>query len=138
MKNLFSILIITLLSITAFGQEKVSAFELSGAEFKFDVETYDFGDLFEGSKVSHEFNFTNVGDQELNVYKVQSDCDCIEVEWTKDPINPEGAGTIKVTFDSTEKIGAFYKSIEILSDDKATTKIIRIKGNIKEDFFKDK
>ena len=131
-------ILVFIVALNSIGQEKVSAFELSGAEFKFDVETHDFGDLFEGRVVKYEFSFENVGDQELNVYKVQADCDCISLDWTKEPLNPGESGRIIVSYDSSEKIGGFNKSIEILSDAKTTTKIVRIKGNVKEDFFKGK
>lgn len=113
------------------------AMQLSGADFEFSEETHDFGEFYEGKTVKVTFEFKNIGDQELNIYKVQSGCSCIDIEWSMEPIKPGDGGQITVYYNSTDRVGEFYKSIEVLSDAKTTTKIIRIKGLVKEDFFKD-
>lgn len=110
---------------------------LSGAEFKFDKEIYDFGEIFEGRAVEVTFSFTNVGDQILNLYKVEAGCSCTSIEWTEGTLQPGDSGTIKVTYDTKDRLGEFNKSIRILSDAKQPTKVIRIKGFVKQDFFGD-
>ena len=34
-------------------------------KFEFTEETYDFGEVEEGPKVTHEFNFTNTGNEPM-------------------------------------------------------------------------
>lgn len=111
---------------------------LSGAEFAFNTEIYDFGEIFEGQKVSTTFTFTNAGDQILNLYKVEAGCEsCIQLEYTRETLQPGDGGKIKVIYDSTDRLGEFNKSIVILSDAKQPNKVIRIKGYVKQDFFEE-
>jgi hypothetical protein len=142
MKGILAIVFIAFIGMLSAQEQKTErtreAFELISAKFKFEEETHDFGSIFEGRKVEYTFKFVNTGDYALNIYKVMSDCDCIELAWSDTAIASGQEGFITVTFDTTEKIGAFYKSIEILSDASSTTKIIRIRGEVKEDFFKGK
>lgn len=109
---------------------------LSGAEFEFNTEIHDFGEVFDGQKVTVTFSFTNIGDQILNLYKVEAGCEsCMEIVYTKETLQPGDGGTIKVTYDTTNRLGEFNKSMQILSDAKQPNKVIRIKGYVKQDFF---
>ncbi len=42
-----------------------------GAKIKISQESFDFGEVQEGSVVNHIFRVTNVGDSVLNIYKLR-------------------------------------------------------------------
>ena len=97
------------------------------AEFKFDQETHDFGKIPQGTPVSYEFKFTNVGTEPLIISKVESTCGCTVPEFPKTPVNPGATGTIKVTFDAAAS-APFSKMVTIRSNSKTPVKALYIKG----------
>lgn len=105
-------LILTLLmsfSIVSFAQS-------NAAFLKFDHKEFDFGDIKEGDKVSHDFTFKNEGKSPLILSNVMIACDCTTSEWPKEPIMPGKNGVIKVMFDSEGKDGQQKKVLVILSN----------------------
>jgi len=97
------------------------------AEFKFEQETHDFGKIPQGTPVSYEFKFTNVGSEPLIISKVESTCGCTVPEFPKTPVNPGATGTIKVTFDAAAS-APFSKMVTIRSNSKTPVKALYIKG----------
>src|SRR5690554_5815501 len=97
------------------------------AEFKFAQETHDFGKIPQGTPVSYEFKFTNVGSEPLIISKVESTCGCTVPEFPKTPVNPGAEGTIKVTFDAAAS-APFSKMVTIRSNSKTPVKALYIKG----------
>lgn len=85
-------------------------------QFVFEESRHDFGDIKQGNKVSHTFHFTNNGKTPLIISKVITTCGCTAPEYPKDPVPPGGKGSIKITFDSTGKVGKQNKVITILSN----------------------
>ncbi len=43
----------------------------TGAKIKFEEESYDFGEIKQGDRVSHTFIFTNTGDEVLILKRVR-------------------------------------------------------------------
>lgn len=86
------------------------------AQIVFAETSFDFGDLRQGDKVEHTFNFTNAGQMPLIISRVNTTCGCTASEWTKGPIALNKMGTIKVTFNSANKIGRQSKVVTIVSN----------------------
>ncbi|MCT1531455.1 DUF1573 domain-containing protein [Sphingobacterium daejeonense] len=121
MKKITSIcaVVIAFISLTAMG--------MLAAEFKFDKETHDFGKIALNKPVSHEYKFSNSGDEPIIISDVQPTCGCSVAEFTKTPVKPGEAGTIKVTFNAAAK-GPFTKSFIVKSNTKTPVKTLTIKG----------
>lgn len=102
---------------------------------KFTGESHDFGEVVEGKLASHEFEFTNVGNQPLIVNNVQASCGCTSPFWTKEPIMPGKTGKIKGTYNSAGRPGPFNKTLTVMSNAENSSKMLTIKGNVikKED-----
>ena len=85
------------------------------AEIKFDKTTHDFGTFSENNPiVSCTFKFTNIGDGPLVIHQAVASCGCTVPEYTQEPIMPGKTGTIKVTYNGTDKYpGHFKKSITL-------------------------
>ncbi len=98
-----------------------------------DSRTYDFGEVFQGSKVSHVFEFTNAGDETLSINRVRSSCGCTAVLVSEKSLLPGGKGEVEATFDSTRFRGAVSKTIYIYSNDpiNSVAQLI-IKGTVLE------
>ena len=119
MKTLYSFLIICLISLSTFSQNK--------AEFKFEKETIDYGKITLNANGVRVFTFTNIGSEPLIIDKIQSSCGCTVPEKPEKPIMPGEKGEIKVSY-NTKRAGGFSKSITIFSNAKSERKVVRIKG----------
>jgi len=111
---------------------KLSAAELTNAPVvKYDVESFDFGDIKPGSKVEHTFNLKNTGKRDLIIRDVKSSCGCTAVSPSKNMIASNESVPLKVVFDSTGKSGRQNKTITIITNDpKNPTTVLRISTNI--------
>ena len=96
------------------------------AEIKFDKTTHDCGTFSENNPiVSCTFKFTNIGDAPLVIHQAVASCGCTVPEYTQEPIMPGKTGTIKVTYNGTDKYpGHFKKSITLRTN--AKTEMIRL------------
>jgi len=96
----------------------------------FEDNTYDFGEIIQGEKVAHSFNFTNEGNAPLIISSVRASCGCTVPTWSKEPIEPGDSDEIKVVFDSDGKSGAQAKDITIVSNAVPNTSVLRITGEV--------
>lgn len=99
-------------------------------DIKFEQETWDFGQIQEGEKISFAYQFTNVGDAELVIRAANGSCGCTVPEFPKDPVPPGGKGIINVTFDSNGKTGMQHKTVTIISNTIPNTKVINVTGEV--------
>lgn len=98
------------------------------AKFKFDKKEHNFGTIKVGTKVEHDFHFTNNGKVPLVITGANSTCGCTIPEFSKEPIPPNGRGKVKVTFDSTGKIGMQDKHVTITANTYPKNTVIHMKG----------
>ncbi|HOY30789.1 MAG TPA: DUF1573 domain-containing protein [Bacteroidales bacterium] len=120
-KLLLSLLI--LFSVAVYGQNK--------AVIMFDKTVHDFGKFKEeGGKVSTEFNFTNNGNEKLEIATVKPSCGCITAEWTQTPVAPGGKGFVKVFYDPNRRPGVFEKSVWVSSNALVPEVTLNIKGEV--------
>ena len=88
----------------------------SGAQLVFFEDRYDFGEIKQGEKVSHVFEFENAGIEPLILIDVRTTCGCTASDWPRQPIMPGQIDSITVTFDSTGKSGINNKTITVVSN----------------------
>lgn len=101
-------------------------------EIVFDHESYDFGEIEEGTLAEHEFEFSNTGKEPLILQNVRASCGCTTPSWPKEPILPGQKGKIKAVYNSKGRPGGFNKSITVTSNAKTATKVIYIKGTVRK------
>ena len=74
-------------------------------EIVFNEEIRDFGELISGEIVVATFVFTNSGKHNLVINEVISDCGCVQVDFSKKPVEPSETGIIEIEFDSSGMFG---------------------------------
>ena len=97
--------------------------EISG--FVFDEKEFDFGTIKQsGGIVTHDFNFTYTGDEEIKIAGLPASCACTSGEISKQSFKKGDKGVLTVKFDPNlhaEPDGKFYKTVNILTEPKLET-----------------
>ena len=119
-----------LIYYVAYAQEVSAEDTAAFAQIAFDKTTFDFGDLNQGEKIEHIFEFRNVGKSPLMLSNVLTTCGCTVPEWSKAPVPYDSTGIIKVVFDSSSKIGRQNKVVTIRSNSKEGDSRLRISGMV--------
>lgn len=124
-------------SVSSFAQDKkvldnVGNANTAQANFKFNEEEFNFGTIKQGESVTHEFNFTNVGNEPLIISKAEGSCGCTVPTFPQEPILKNQSGVIKVTFNSTGKMGIQDKTVTLTSNALQNPMIIHIKGTVEK------
>jgi hypothetical protein len=100
-------------------------------KIKFKETTYDFGKIKQGEIASHEFVFTNEGDDTLKIEKVATSCGCTAALVSDKEIPPGKGGKVEVKFNSQGYGGNVAKVIYVLSNDpKEAQKGLEIKADV--------
>ena len=97
---------------TANGMDNVAADQMPTLVFSGDT-VHNFGLMHEGEMVEYEFPFTNTGKTPLLITSAAGSCGCTVPSYPHDPIAPGKGGIIKVSFNSSGKIGHQEKSVAI-------------------------
>jgi len=97
---------------------------------KFDKETYDFGKIKQGDKVTYDFKFTNTGKSPLIITNAVATCGCTTPTYPKTPVKPGEGGLIHVTFDSAGKTGLQDKMITITANTNPAQSRVHLIGEV--------
>jgi hypothetical protein len=98
---------------------------------KFANESFDFGKVKQGDKVSYEFKFTNTGKSPLIIQNAVASCGCTIPEWKpKTPILPGSGGVIMVTFNSAGKSGLQDKQITVTANTAPAQSMVHLVGEV--------
>ncbi len=124
MKKIVLVLFIGLLGFSLTAQDKI-------AKIEFKTETVDYGEIAKGADGVRVFEFANTGNAPLIISKVSSSCGCTIPKKPKDPILPGKTGEIQVKYD-TNRVGPIRKAITVISNADTPTKVLKIKGEIKD------
>ena len=125
----FATLLLFGIGLVGFAQENGEE-PLTGAKISFSETSFDFGEITQGDKVTHIFEFENTGNEALVLSNVQTTCGCTAPEWPREPIAPGKSGSIKVVFNSTGKIGMQNKVITIMSNAVNSPARVKIETNV--------
>ena len=107
--------IVCLVSILLSGLSGTLAF--AAPELQVPDPNFDFGEVFQGDKVLHVYEFTNQGDEALLIERVRSSCGCTAVLVSEKNLPPGGKGELQANFDSSRFRGAVSKTIYLYSND---------------------
>lgn len=98
---------------------------------KFTENVYDFGKIPEdGGMVSHEFEFINIGNNNLVIIDATAQCGCTRPSFTTNPVAPGKKGKIKVTYNPKGRPGSFNKDVTVRTNGKPNKAVVKIKGQV--------
>ena len=90
---------------------------VAAPKIQFKETEYDFGKVERGTKVTHYFEFKNVGDESLHINQVRATCGCTAVLATKKVLQPGETGKIKAVFNSRGYAGKVTKRVIVKTND---------------------
>ncbi len=99
--------------------------------FSFTEESFDFGEIEEGTVAKHDFVFKNTGDAPLIITNAAGSCGCTVPEWPREPIAPGEEGTIHVEFNSQGRTGNQQKQVTISANTVPNSKVLKISSQVK-------
>jgi len=104
---------------------------------EFNEIAFDFGEIMEGEKVTHNYTFKNTGKEPLIISNAKGSCGCTVPSWPREPIPPGESADIKVQFDSKGKgkVGGNNQSKRVTltaNTDPAQT-FLTIKGKVNKE-----
>ncbi|MEO1033649.1 MAG: DUF1573 domain-containing protein [Bacteroidota bacterium] len=131
MKRTLNLLVLLTLVFGLFNAApaEIDKFDTKVAVIEFETEVIDYGTIEQNSDGTKIFMFTNTGDAPLLITKVKTSCGCTVPSYSKAPILPGESGELEIKYD-TKRVGAFTKTITVMSNAEGGNKILKIKGNI--------
>jgi hypothetical protein len=134
MKKAIILLAAIAIAVVALGQELTASIKNEVpvkpvAAFSWTATTFDFGQIVKGEPVTHEFTFTNTGNDALIISSVQASCGCTVTEYTKDAIPAGEKGFVKATYNAA-KAGVFSKTVTINANTDEAVVTLTIKGEV--------
>ncbi len=123
------------LSISATIEEDYSEWsekEMENAPvIEIEDRVFDFGEIKQGEKVSHDFKLTNTGKSNLILRKIRASCGCTAIQPEKTVIAPGESTKVVSEFNSRGMSGRQNKSVTIYSNDpKKSTLLLRLSGTV--------
>jgi len=100
-------------------------------KFEFSKELHKFGEISEGEIAICEFYFKNIGQRDLIISTIESNCGCTNIKWDKQPIKFGQESKITIEFDSKGRYGKQYKVITLLCNTLEKEKKLYVTAQVK-------
>ncbi|MCO5233586.1 MAG: DUF1573 domain-containing protein [Chitinophagales bacterium] len=81
----------------------------------------DLGEVIEGTKVKHAFEFKNTGNLPLIIQSAHGSCGCTVADYPKQAIAPGENGNIAIEFDSEGRLGSNTKTVTVVANTQPNT-----------------
>ena len=108
-----------------------SSSQTSGASLFLPENQFNFGQVKEGTTVSHTFELVNKGSDILEIKDVRTSCGCTAALVSSPTLKPGEKGTLKVDLDTKGRQGKMSRTISIVSNDsEQSTKVITIYAEV--------
>ena len=99
-------------------------------EVSIDKTVIDFGSFPEEEKQERSFVLTNTGKGLLVIQDVVTSCGCTKVEYSKEPVRPNGTLEVKVIYEA-EKAERFNKTVTVYCNSRNSPIRLKVRGNAK-------
>jgi len=123
--------VLAILAFALVGTFYASAQAVNGPVMTFENTTIDYGTIDKGSEPLRKFKFTNTGNEPLIIKTAKGSCGCTVPSYPKEPCMPGESNVIEVRYD-TNRPGAFTKTITITTNEATETRMLTIKGEVKD------
>ena len=96
----------------------------------FDSLSHDFGPHpREDQTLTCDFSFTNISSKPVTVSYAVATCSCTKVSWSREPVAPGDAGTVKVLYEQVSTDASFEKFVSVFFEGESKPVVLRICGS---------
>ncbi len=109
---------------------------MAESKIKFEKVSHNFGKFKKSAGTQTcAFTFTNVGDEDLVIYRAVASCGCTVPKFTKAPVKPGATGVISVEYNASriQLGGHFKKSITVNTNGKPEMVRLFVEGDMEAD-----
>ncbi|MCD8184908.1 MAG: DUF1573 domain-containing protein [Rikenellaceae bacterium] len=99
--------------------------------YSLDRTSHDFGTIKPNRAETAVFQITNQSDTPLVILDARVSCNCVKVDWPRQPVLPGKTADITVVY-KDKSPGAFYKTIDITTNAVPRRTQIRLKGTVEK------
>ncbi len=96
----------------------------------FKEKIIDLGEIKYKQECKFTFNAKNIGDKPVLINTIKASCNCMDIEWEKEPILPERNFEIRINY-HTQKEGMFSKILFVYLSSNEILRL-KVKGKIVE------
>lgn len=89
----------------------------------------DLGEIPKGIPAVATYKFINKGQKPVMITNVRTSCGCTSKDYIKEPIKPGEKSQIQATYNAA-KIGAFHKTITVITNEGGKPKVLKIRGTV--------
>jgi hypothetical protein len=129
MKKILFVVSMLLFSFIIVNAQEKKADNPNAPKIKFEKLIHDYGFILRNGDGKTQFKFTNVGKEPLILSRPRSSCGCTVPTWPKKPILPGKSEVIEITY-ATGRVGAFMKTVTIMSNAKNPIVVLKVKGEV--------
>lgn len=105
--------------------------QLVGPKVSVQQMEYNFGNITQGTTVSHNFVITNNGGDTLKILQVNPSCGCTAAKPDKSSLLPGESTNLKVDFNSSGKLGKQEKYVFVVTNDASNRELkLKFVGNV--------
>ena len=126
-KSAFYVLCLLVLMLGFFAPRVYQSFFY--AEIWLENDIHDFGYLLKGDDAQYYIKFKNIGNVDLELIDVQTDCGCTIVDWGNSLVKPNQWDSILVKYD-THSTGTIDRQISILTNTKEDITHFYLMGSV--------
>lgn len=103
----------------------------AGAQARMVVENdvANLGEVMFQMPQTTTFRIVNKGDEPLLIRQVHPSCGCTQVDWTRQPIQPGGEGSITAIYDA-RMLGVFQKDLEVYTNETESPVYLHLQGRV--------
>ena len=105
-------------------------FEQEGApKAHWEAEKHNFGQIPQGTPVTHRFEFTNTGNAPLEISSVKASCGCTATNYSKEPVAPGEMGFVEAQYNAAG-VGIFSKTVTVRTNAAEGVTVLRFQGEV--------
>jgi|JFJP01.1.fsa_nt_gi hypothetical protein len=128
---LFGVLMFSCTPKTDTEAQNVQISDTGAAVIQFKHTEFDFGEVMEGEKVTHTYQFVNTGGKALVIKSASASCGCTAPSFTKEPVPSGGEGFVEVMFNTHGRTGHQSKTVTISTNASEERVVLKFTAEVK-------
>lgn len=116
---------------TALGQAEPATTQPAAPRIEVSTEEWNFGEVWQGEKVTTDVTVKNVGNAPLEI-EVKSSCGCTTPTKPKSPLAPGESDKMSISYDTLHRNGDAHQTVTLKTNDPQRSSVaVRVRGSVR-------